>query len=183
MVTLKFSTLHLFFFRQNIHCTTLSSSALSTRISFLPVEKNVLKGCQRRTVWNVTTLSPCPIFLDLIFSTEDFRCYKNINAVQHGIKAMSHWCKLYWFNHPAWHTVASASQCIFFLHNYAIFIPEWDFSDMLLLSGTYSSITTRLKTLPCPHSAFRWVLVFFKQCFYKYGIKITIIVVLIMEVS
>lgn len=78
-----------------------------------------------REVSKVTLFSSCFTFLDLNFNTEGSRCYKNIIEVQHGIKVMSHWCRLYWFSHPAWQTVASAKPIyLFFPHNYTISIPE-----------------------------------------------------------
>lgn len=69
MVALKFSTLHILFLTEHTMCTALSNSALLVQGSLFYCRK-------RRTLSKVTTFSSCPIFLDLNFSTEDFRYYK-----------------------------------------------------------------------------------------------------------
>lgn len=76
MVALKFSTLHILFLTEHTMCTALSNSALLVQGSLFYCGKRSLKGFQRGTLSKVTTFSSCPIFLDLNFSTEDFRYYK-----------------------------------------------------------------------------------------------------------
>lgn len=90
---------------------------LSAGMSFFSCGKRSLKVFQMRSLEGFSSSST---FLDLNFSTEDSRCYKNINVAQHSIKAMSHWCRPYWCSHPAWKTAASAKPIYLF---FPIIIP------------------------------------------------------------